>query len=103
MEWLGFKSVHNMVNQAKIPYQTRPLVRIAQKYEGLKQIEIMRTFTLSPSTVYRILNGEKKEGKLFKSSRKGEGPVVQESWANVMNKSFCDASPICGRKMAILL
>lgn len=73
MEWLGFKSVHNMVNQAKIPYQTLALVRIAQKYEGLKQIEIMRMFTLSPSTLYRILNGEKKKENFSRAAERARG------------------------------
>lgn len=54
-----------MVFQGKIPEETRVLVRIAQKYRGMRQREIMERFGLSRSTVYRIL----KEVKTMRRSR----------------------------------
>lgn len=54
-----------MVFQGKIPEEARVFVRIAQKYRGMRQREIMERFGLSRSTVYRIL----KEVKTMKRSR----------------------------------
>ena len=48
-----------MVFQGKIPEETRAFVRIARKYRGMKQNEIMERCGVSRSTVYRILKGEK--------------------------------------------
>ena len=48
-----------MVFQGKIPEETRAFVRIAQKYRGKRQNEIMERCGVSWSTVYRILKGEK--------------------------------------------
>ena len=48
-----------MVFQGKIPEETRVFVRIAQKYRGMRQSEIMEKCGLSRSTVYRILPGLK--------------------------------------------
>ena len=59
IQWLGFQTVDNMVNDGKIADQFRALVRIAQKYEGLKQCDNMEKFKLSCSTDYRIVKGVK--------------------------------------------
>ena len=59
------KIVQYAVFQGKIPEETRVFVRIAQKYRGMRQGEIMKKFGLSWLTVYRIL----KEVKTMKRSR----------------------------------
>ena len=46
-----------MVFQGKIPDETRAFVRIAKKYRGMRQSEIMERCGVSRSTVYRILKG----------------------------------------------
>ena len=46
-----------MVFQGKIPDETRAFVRIAKKYRGMRQSEIMERCGVSRSMVYRILKG----------------------------------------------
>ena len=41
-----------MVFQGKIPDETRAFVRIAKKYRGMRQSEIMERCGVSRSTVY---------------------------------------------------
>ena len=71
--WVFKLLIDNMVNDGKIADQFRALVRIAQKYEGLKQCDIMEKFKLSHSTVYRIVNGPKIR-RPFVAQLKGRGP-----------------------------
>ena len=48
-----------MVFQGKIPDKSRAFVRIAQKYQGIRQSEIMGNCGFSWSTIYRTLKGVK--------------------------------------------
>ena len=60
IELFGRKKYSNMVFRGKIPDEIRALVRTAQKYEGMKQRQIMEKFGFSRSTIYRILTGFKR-------------------------------------------
>ena len=49
----------HIVFQGKIPDESRAIVRIAQKYRGIRQREIMGSCGFSWSTIYRTLKGVK--------------------------------------------
>ena len=72
-----------MVFQGKIPDETRVLVRIAQKFRGMRQREIMERFRLSRSTVYRIL----KEEKIVKRSRVPQKKQFSRTTAEIKRPS----------------
>lgn len=48
-----------MVFTAKISEEARAFVRLARKYKGKKQKQIMEELNISRSSLYRILRGQK--------------------------------------------